>query len=243
MTSSRVGMRYNDGSGTPSQYVKHPPAASSFWANGDALDAGTAQDVDQNISHLTAENFRPLVEQPGPGLLADHTNPSNLWGGLADLTGPPGGVTPDALLAVPWSTSRPNCFRWGPFYAIVDNDSPAGWLTFRKVQFDVEVNTAGSELKVYVAMTTTPNPPSESYIDGTFQTMQSPFGGGPQRLSTKMEPTPPAVAYAGTPRTCRPPTAGLNRSLSLAEFWIWMAYVNGSAGSNTMQSISAFEVP
>lgn len=240
---SLIGERFNDGSATLSQYRPHPPAASCYFLDGDAVDAGTVQETDQNITHLTAENYRHLVWQVLPGGMPKNTSYAAGFAGLIDVTTPPTGVTTDPVFQIPWGDA--SAMRFGPFFGVCDNETTGGWA-LRKVQCEMEINSIGTgHLVTYMAMTLRPDPPTSGYVDGTFFRYTNGGAGGYERWVKQMQPTQPHTPYTGPPRQCRPATTTVPsaaRMVSCVEFYLWFGWFSSDT-SNSIGSVSAFEVP
>ena len=243
---SIIGERFNDGSGTLSQYRPHPPAASCYFANGDAVDAGTVQEMDQNISHLAAESYRHLVWQPLMGLTPQHASYAAGYAGFNDVTAPPTGITTDLVFQIPWDSGLyGSSMRFGPFFAVCDNPVVGGWSP-RRVLCEIEMNSIGTgNLIVYMAMTLRPDPPTASYVDGTLFRYTGAISGGGERWAEIMSPTQPRMPYTGPSQQCRPASASVPSSSRMSagiQFYIWCGMFSSNA-ADSIGSFSACEVP
>lgn len=138
MTAKLIGERAYD------YYRKHPAAASILLANGDAVDAGTAIDIDSNIGHLEYEGVRHLVSSMG-GQRQTFSTEVLALAGYDDVTPP----TFDGTYASTADNQKilwgPNtCYRFGPFDIIADRivqgtDPGAGRYVLRPVSYSIDL--------------------------------------------------------------------------------------------------------
>lgn len=225
------------------RYVKHPPAASGWLADGDPLDAGTAHLVHSNLSHLSERNVRLVAHTTGPGEITDPTT-TNGWAGIIDATQDP--ATTDAYALIPWERDA-NAFMCGPVALSHTRIgvSPAG-LYPRKVRVVVQgtKSTAGlTDLTVYAVLTATPDTPLRSQRYAVASASQSALGSVTAFLFDLTLATASPLRPAEEWR-CRASGASEGASSLVVPAWVWVGWRSNTTGVNpdTVESVSVFEV-
>jgi hypothetical protein len=221
---------------TAGEYFAHPPAASTEWADGDSLDAGTAHILDSNISHLAAESCRHLVVDVLPLIakLNDHG-----YDALDDVSEPPAGAyAAGSLNYISWDRETGRCY--GPFFGIADRvltDVPGYGL--RTVRVMVDTNAASNaSLTIFLALTATRDPPTD---DGALTFVSfNPASGRQQTPKDLDADTPPALGGRSA-RRCRPTaSATTGQYVYPAEYWLWVGWYATDAADHVV-AVSAYE--
>lgn len=137
---------------SPGRYIAHPPAASGWLADGDALDSGTAHLVHSNLSHLSAQNARLLGHQRGPGWIGQSWAFGGPFSGIVDASYDPDA---DEYGQHPW-VQPTNALCLGPFPLAFTalQTSPPGFIP-RQVRVAVQVRkgaVATTTLNVMAAL-------------------------------------------------------------------------------------------
>lgn len=149
----------------PGWYIEHPDAASTYWGDGNALDAGMAAIIDSNINWLVEQSARQLVvDIPSrAGALVPLNQVGETWVGFNGL---PARAAPERDKPFPSEISweRPWATCYGPFVFVADRlvASDVG-TTLREVvvQFDYVLDSSpSSEIWLYAAISPSDSPPS-----------------------------------------------------------------------------------
>jgi hypothetical protein len=246
---SRIGQRLGASTGADApRYIKHPPAASQPWSNGEFVDAGFAHIVDNNLSHLSHESCRHLAWAPGPGTL-EYT-PALLAAGWRDLEDAPQvdyGPRAAPLVGISWD--RRTAVRLGPFVGIQDRTTSDGLSGLRRVRVVVDCLAAtpsgANGLYLYAALTADPAPPSEgSLVTGVGAgTVAAPspvtIVGNRGRVSINL-----AVNDELGPTTqlrCRGDSSPRGRRVvAVTAYWLWVGW-RASLANCAVIALSAFE--
>lgn len=225
------------------RYVKHPPAASGWLADGDPLDAGTAHLVHSNLSHLSERNVRLIAHAAGPGEITDATT-TNGWAGIIDATQDAG--TLDAYALIPWERDA-NAFMCGPVALSHTRigTSPAG-LYPRAIRVVIQgtKSTAGAtDLTVYAVLTATPDTPLRSQRYAVATATESAFASPTEvvfDLSLSCDnPVRPAEEWR-----CRATGSSEGASSLATPAWVWVGWRSNTTAINadTIEAVSVFEV-
>lgn len=223
--------------GTSARMYARPPGAtmvSGIWDDGCPLDAGTAMFASNDLTHRRAESMRQLINQPLQGALTV----INSGGWLTvDESVPPSDhrTLPEDVLA--WTRQVAHC--WGPFPLVRDNDQVAPGMKAlpRAVKVSVRCKSDGSNtLTVYVAATTSKNPPSGGSLACS-------------SLLTLTTTSATATRVSGTLNIIRGATRTLTTgsdefevgAARAEEYWIWLGWVM-TAGSAKLLAVSAWEL-
>jgi hypothetical protein len=244
---SAFGDRFD--TGTNSRYIKHPPAgATSFWRNGQPLDAGSAMVIDQNISCLALKGTRNLFIDRGPGLLPDLSK-NNAWSnsgaGFADTSPLAAGTVPTGLGAIPWDIR--DARQYGPFVLIADRElsTPAGY-TVRDVNVSVTVKrNLAAALHVYAALMLGGRAPSDA-PEAAIAWLDLGIGGASGQYDLLLSAVSLITTQsAGTPIRCRRTVASNfgNSSAIAIQASLWIGYLSTGATDQAVYTISAHEVP
>ena len=225
------------------RYVKHPPAASGWLADGDPLDAGTAHLVHSNLSHLSERNVRLVAHATGPGEITGPTTTDG-WAGIIDAT--QDATTTDAYALIPWERAD-NAFMCGPVALSHTRigTSPAG-LYPRKIRVVIQgtKSTAGlTDLVVYAVLTATPDTPLRSQRYAVATATQAALGSPTTvlfDLSLSCDtPVRPAEEWR-----CRAASAAEGASSLVTPAWVWVGWRSNTTAINadTIEAVSVFEV-
>lgn len=227
------------------RYVKHPPAAAGWLADGDPLDAGTAQLVHSNLSHLSERNVRLIAHTTGPGVVVDDTTGNaTAWADIVDAT--QDASTSDDYGLIPWERDA-NAFLCGPVALSHTRigTSPAG-LYPRKVRVVVQgtKSTAGATtLTAYAVLTATPDTPlrSQRYAVATEAKME---GASPLAYIFSLTLSCDAPVRPTEEWRCRSTGASESATSVVTPAWVWVGWRSNTTVMNpdTVESISVFEV-
>ena len=223
------------------RYVKHPPAASGWLADGDPLDAGTAHITHSNLSHLSERNVRLIAHTPGPGEV-DWEGP---WDGVIDAT--EDGVSADFYELIPWARDN-NAFMCGPValsHARVGTD-PAG-LYPRKIRVVVQGTKSAqtsTELHVYAVLTATPDTPlrSQRYASARDYVLNS---GSDTLVTFDLTLACDAPVRPSEEWRCRAEGSAESASSVVTPAWVWVGWrstTTAAGDPDTIESVSVFEV-
>lgn len=225
------------------RYIKHPPAASSFWQDGDALDSGSGQIVDSDITHLEYESPRILVSSNGPGALAGYQNPGDAWAGMDDVAAPAGptatwGVS---VAQIPWD--RRTAVRFGPTPLIADYDIASG-VTARqiKVRLDAVINAAVTSGFALFALTAGPS--AQALAEGDYLAFTAvSFGGtGAKTATATLTLDAPLAGSLYEPVRVRSGGASGDAYAYVARGYVWFGWaLLGTTLTSTIVSLSAWE--
>lgn len=251
---SRIGERLEAGAigtgATAPRYVIMPAAASAYWQDGRALDAGTAHILDNNLSHLSAESVRHLCWYAGPGAItwSSHANNSG-WSGYEDADGYTAGTGLAAITranAISWDWRTAICH--GPFALTQDRLLTAGGYGPRLVHVAVETDcTSGSALALYAALTNSEAPPDQNNL------IAWTYTGHPSSLTyasngysvngltlSAASPVPSNTRWSSRQRAA---SRVSSHQTQLTQAWLWVGWRLYNVGGTLSEvlSVSAFE--
>jgi hypothetical protein len=247
MTTPAIGER------AITRYIKHPAASTSNpLSNGWAIDAGTAQLFDSNLSVLAYESVRPLVQSRGPGLITTQTSGNKFWDGFDDGTEAPSRTFTGSYLDIPWG-DRWSSVRFGPFALYADRyRQDAGVDTsrigLRDISFAIGCTTvaANTVQNVFVTLTNSEDGPQINdgntigaaatvSLSGTGQT----FARGTIDLGNVDPETLTTIEWPS-----RPASAAGARMVRIVRAYVWVGwyFTNPGAVSNYVDTISAWEI-
>lgn len=194
------------------------------WVDGQAIDAGTAQIVDSNLSQLARESLHHLGSAFGPGQIG--TQIGNGYAALVDLSS----VTNASSWpqAVAWVQSAGMC--WGPFDLTQDRVTTDG-NALRKVRIHADVyGGTGSSLTVYAAITQGSGVPRD---ENTVAVNRAVAASG--RGTVTMDLTPTRVPPS-TRRSRVTPT----ESSAFLNLYVWL-FFHGTDSNDAAYSASCWE--
>ncbi len=127
-------------------YRAHPAAASIALNDGDALDAGSAIDIDSNINWLEYEGCRPLVNSLG-GQRTSYVTALLSLVGYDDVPAPQFDGTYSTVALNQQILWGPNtCYRFGPFDIIADrvvqSGAADGRVVLRPIKMAIDLYSA-----------------------------------------------------------------------------------------------------
>jgi hypothetical protein len=147
-------------------YRKHPAAAAITLGDGDALDSGTAADIDSNIGHLQYQGVRQLCSSLG-GQRQSFVTAVLALAGYDDVPAPMfdgtySGVAPNQLILWGPNTS----YMFGPVDLIADRVVGSGLAgegraVLRPVNCEIDVYSPSTDFtstQLIYALTQSPDP-------------------------------------------------------------------------------------
>jgi hypothetical protein len=232
-------------------YRKHAPAASILLQDGDALDAGTAIDIESNISWLQYEGCRQLVASLGRGVVSYKTH-GDLYLGYGDIAGARfGSSTTQSHQEIYWGGNV--CARFGPFDGIADYVDSSGRVFLRPVAMDIDIFSAtGADFvstDLYYAMTASPDP-AELFAGNFLAPFQKVSVGASghkthnDSTSIVMVPNVPAGPALTERWTCRSTGTLGSTSVAATPFYLWFGwrFINNASSACWINAMSAWEV-
>lgn len=215
----------------PSRYYTLP---SGILGDGSSLDAGAAQLIDNNISHLVRVSQRHLAWWPLT------INLVNFGGaGPTPYTGYVDASEPGTLAdyqRIPWARGA-NAVIFGPFDLIVDRETDAGlMLRTIRVVIGKAVASTGTSLQLYFAIT----PDRELPRNGVFYAWSGRVNApsGTNRVVYDLEST--ALSHRYVTRTCRVSSATGSRTVQVVSASIAVGFYS-TANSQSVGAISVYE--
>lgn len=247
---TRVGERIGAGTGADSpRYIAHPVVSSCWLQDARFIDAGSAQILDSNASHVSYESLRHGAWTLGPGSVIEGF--SGKFTGAAsaanrayddiDYEDPPIGTAPtDASRLIAWDYRTSH--RFGPFAAIQDRPLDTGGYGPRsvKVSFDVQLDAA-SHMHLLAALTSTPAPPD-------LGALVLAVAAGTPAASTPIATTGRYLLSLDTPDSlpvsdtwvCRAEGDTSNTLVHVAQVYVWAGWYL-SQGTGGVVALGCFE--
>lgn len=225
------------------RYIRHPPAASGWNADGDALDSGTAHIVHNNLSHLSAQNARLIGHQRGPGWIGQLVSLYGPFAGIVDVAPDPGA---DVYGTHPWAQPT-NALCLGPWPLSFTRlqTSPPGFVP-RRVRVVVEVQkgtTATTTLYVMTALVLGSGTPLQTSPLVRSYTSVSATGANQQKQLhfdlTVEAPVRPSELWRS-----RPSGTDAAADTLVAPCSVWVGWTSDDAVNrlDAVWSVSAFEL-
>lgn len=233
----------------PGYYIKHPPAASTYWGDGNALDAGMAQILDSNINWLVEVSPRHLVvdvpAREGAFVPLNRVEETfqNIWGQSV-----PSAAGADTAHSISWEWVWSRCY--GPFVFVADRLTAADvGTTLREVvvQFDYVLdNSPDSEIHLFAALSPSDSPPSVA-APWAIQKHVIDSGAGQNQYQMTLSVGQALSAYRnGQPLTGRMNADDARVTAPWLVGYLWTGFVSvkldpGDTPENWLYSVSAWE--
>jgi hypothetical protein len=194
------------------------------WVDGQAIDAGTAQIVDSNLSQLARESLHHLGTAFGPGQIGSQIGTG--YASLIDLAPETNAISWPQSVA--WVQSAGLC--WGPFDLTQDRVTTDGNM-LRKVRIYVDTFAGtGSSLTVYGAITQGAGIPRDS---NTIAVNRAVASNGRGTVTFELAPTrvtPSARRSRATP----------TESAAFLDLYVWL-YFAATDANDAIYSASCWE--
>jgi len=224
-------------------FVELPADSSSLFADGAPLDAGLAQILASNESHLARESCRQVVVD-APNRSFNRTAGKDFWQGVSDDAGPNASdiaalPADEAFKGLSWIAFT---MRW-EFFAICDRDDASGVAVARKLRGSLRYNNPVSVTAyAHVALTTHGSPIALRSGDLVYYSRSDISGSGAKHVLFTINPF---VRDGLRDRVaCRPGTTGAGPAfVGLMPLTLWVAIEAdnfGTAGPE-LQTVSVWE--
>lgn len=230
-----IGERFADDNDL-SEYVIHP--TDGWLGDGDPLDAGSAQALDQNLSHVSYQSTRVLCVAKGPG--TSHyvgggigPNPDG-YDNLRDVNRP---LNPGGLQSIAWDGNTSSYL--GTFPLVLDGDpsnTTTGSLRWVRVVLRYNANS-GSSTRFFAVLTYDGANPWNSNVLASRAITGS---AGTNTAAIDLVVFRAIAAGQGRPWQCRPSGEnGLESIVFPVSLWVGWKMEHSA---DSLLTISAYEV-